>query len=66
MHVVAVDLALDAQSEPVFGLVAGRNIDAEFARAVAQRLGDRMLQPGFGRRREAQQMVRGDVVLIRT
>ena len=58
MHVIAVDLALDAETDAIFGLVAGRNVDAELPRAHAQRLGDRMLQPRFGGGRETQQMVR--------
>ena len=64
MHVIAIDLAFDAKADAIFGLVAGRNVDREFPRANAQRLGDGMLQARFGCRREAQQMAGGDVILI--
>ena len=56
MHVVAVDLAFDAQTDVVVDLVAGRQIDAELARLAAQGLGDGMLQTGFGRRGKAEQV----------
>src|ERR1700728_5121108 len=35
MDIIAVDLALDPEPEPVLSLVTGRNIDAELARLAA-------------------------------
>ncbi len=58
MHVGQLTLAFDAEADPVGGLVAGRNVDGEFARLAAQRLGDGVLQAGFSGGCKAEQMAR--------
>ncbi len=62
MEVIAVDLALDPEADPVLGLVAGRDVDGKLPGPGAQRLGDRMMQPRLGRGREAEQVARRDVI----
>ena len=65
MHVIAVDLAFDAEADPVFGFVAMRQLDVELADFLAQRFRHRMLQVGFRRHRQRQQMLGRDVRMER-
>ena len=62
MQIIAVDLPFDAEADAVFCFLANRDVGAEFVRLAAQRFGDRMLQLGFRRRREPEQMRGRDVL----
>ena len=53
MQVIAVNLAFDAKADSVLGFLAIGNVSADLAGLDAQRFGDRVLELGFRRRRQA-------------
>ena len=57
MDIVAIDLALDAEPDPVGRFIARGNVDLERARLGTERFSDGMRQFGFGSGREPKQMV---------
>ena len=64
VQVITVDLALHAKPDPIPRFLARRDVDRELLGLDSQCLGHGMLQLGFRRRRQPEQMTRRDMVLI--